>query len=532
MGPTQSGCSEVTDNTPNDESEPKEGESLAKKTTRSVFWNVVLLPLQYVLPFLSTIIVIPALGTTLYGQLATLTAVATTVSTYTDLGVSKSLPKFVAEVEDRFGQQGWQDFVLSLGVIRILITALFLILINASSNWFISFFKMPTQGDLYVRLVSVWIIFQAISSILSMVLVARFRHREMNLVTVISSVVEPLLVAGTVLLGGGLLGVLAASIFVEALRGGAMLYGLRGELSLRSLRFFPFSRQAPLARRFAVYSAFSYLIVIMQRYFFSLPFMILLMGYFGLQDRIGYLALANKVSSLVVGVTNLPLSYTIAPLLGATFADPDYRRLRKAYLLINRFNQFISAAPSIAVMFVANGLVLLFFGQQYLPAVPSLRLLLGLFAAGGLVAYGSSVLQTYEKYGGVVISSLLGLGAMLLLAVVTPSALRESRVAIAVGGGYCVFQISSMLLGHRAFGLAYPVRHLAKVLAACLPMLLYLAFRQSIGTSLWALLGYVVYSGLAFIGVFRLLGGLEQEEREALHKLDFPLKGVVLRLLT
>ncbi|MGD2251428.1 MAG: oligosaccharide flippase family protein [Anaerolineales bacterium] len=506
-------------------------ESLATRTAKSVFWNVAVLPFQYLLPFISSIVVIRALGTDLYGQLATLTAVATAVSTYTDLGISKSLPKFNAEVLQEYGRSGWQSFILTLCALRLLLAGIILAVFNASEDWFIAFFKIPAQGHLYVRLVSVWIVLQALSGMFSMVLVALFKHREMNLVQLSSRIIGPLLIIGAALAGWGLTGVLVASIVMEAYRVAAMLFGLRREFDLPSVRPFPFRSEASITKRFSLYSAFSYMIVIVRRYFFGVPFMILLMGYYGLHDRIAYLALANKVTALVIGLTNLPLSYTMAPLLGTTFADADYGRMRKAYRLINKLNQIVSVAPSVGVLLLANLLVVAFYGSEYQPAVAPLRIMLGLLAAGGVLAFGSSVLQTYERYRRILISSLIGLVAILVSALLLIPRFMEIGAAASMGIGFCAFQIAATLFGRKDLGLSYPLSMLAKVTAASIPMLTYFPFRQAIDRQPLFALVYMVFSGLAFFAVFKLLGGLEEEDRQALSRIKFPLKRVVMRLL-
>jgi hypothetical protein len=44
-------------------------------------------------------------------------------------------------------------------------------------------------------------------------------------------------------------------------------------------------------------------------------------------------------------------------------------------------------------------------------------------------------------------------------------------------------------------------------------------------------LAYVIFSVLAFFAVFKLLGGLEEEERQALGGVEFPLKRIVMRII-
>jgi O-antigen/teichoic acid export membrane protein len=340
-----------------------------------------------------------------------------------------------------------------------------------------------------------------------------------------------LFIIGAALAGWGLTGVLVASIVTECYRVAGMVFSLRMEFDISKIRAFPFRSEASVAKRFGIFSAFSYMIVIVRQYFFGVPFMILLLGYYGMHDRIAFLSLANRVTSLVVGLTNLPLSYTMAPLLGTTFADADYGRMRKAYRLINKLNQIVSVAPSVGVLLLANLLVVAFYGSEYQPAVAPLRILLGLLAAGGVLAFASSVLHTYERYRQVLVSSLLGIAALMGSALYLVPRFEEIGAAAAMGIGFCVFQIAVTLFGRRDLGLSYPLSMLAKVAAASMPMLAYFGFRQSIDQQPLAALAYVIFSVLAFFAVFKLLGGLEEEERQALGGVEFPLKRIVMRII-
>ena len=94
-------------------SEAKPQQSLTEKVADSIFWNAVLLPLRYVLPLLSSVVVTQALGTEGYGLLASVNTISSTINTYTDMGIAKSLPKFEHEVQKQYGMAGWSGLILT-----------------------------------------------------------------------------------------------------------------------------------------------------------------------------------------------------------------------------------------------------------------------------------------------------------------------------------------------------------------------------------------------------------------------------------
>ena len=107
----------------------------------------------------------------------------------------------------------------------------------------------------------------------------------------------------------------------------------------------------------------------------------------------------------------------------------------------------------------------------------------------------------------------------------------EIGAAMALVVGSIIFYSSSTIICHFEFSLSYPVRFLAKILISCTPMLIYLPFSVQIERSIPGAIVYMGLVTLAFWGIFKLQGGINQEERSFLARVNLPMKGLLLKIL-
>ena len=73
--------------------------SLANRAGGAMFWNIIFLPLKAVLGLLVSVFLVKTFQLNAYASLAAVTSIQTTLGLYSDLGIERALPRFVAEVE-------------------------------------------------------------------------------------------------------------------------------------------------------------------------------------------------------------------------------------------------------------------------------------------------------------------------------------------------------------------------------------------------------------------------------------------------
>jgi O-antigen/teichoic acid export membrane protein len=504
--------------------------SLTERVTDSIFWNAVLLPAQYMLSLVSSIVVTAVLGTDGYGLLASLNSISSTISTYTDLGMSKSLPKFAHEIQTKHGEEGWNSLVITLVGAKLVLTLLIAVLLNAFSLQVSRFFDVRSHQRTTIAIVSIVLVFQSMSDTLTGVLVSEFRNKAYNLSRLITSLFTPLATILVGLLGGGVLSILSMGIATRLVQVASLWIGTQRSIRVFPIRWFPVIRERVLFRRFVEFSASTYAVVV-ARYFLSLPFAILMMNYFGLQDRVAYLALGGELASRLGSFVTLPLNYVVGPLLGHTFLDKSYARLRQAYLTMVKIYQLLIIPSSLGVVFLAGFIVTTLYSPGFARSTVILRILVLSNIGSTVLGVSASILQVYERYR----SMLMAVVCAIIASVAGMSFLVPSQAAfgaaLALVLGNVVLHGSSTLICQSQFSLSYPARFLIKILVSCIPMLVYMPFSDKVDTSVPLAIAYVGFSAIAFWIVFRLQGGIDQSERGFLERSNIPYRALILRIL-
>ena len=110
------------------EDAPDKPPTLSQQFLSATAWNAVLLPARFLVGMVSTVVYYQVLKREEVGLVFFLTSLATTIGLYADLGIERSLPRFLPEVERDYGRQG---VVRLLGQVVLVKIAILLVLIGA-----------------------------------------------------------------------------------------------------------------------------------------------------------------------------------------------------------------------------------------------------------------------------------------------------------------------------------------------------------------------------------------------------------------
>jgi O-antigen/teichoic acid export membrane protein len=524
-------------------------ESLRTKVSKAMFWNTVLFPLKAVIAFLTSLIVANQLKIEGFGAYTSLQAAAAAISLYTDLGLERSLPKFLPEVEHRFGRTGVRLFLQWLLGIKFVLLLLVIGVLQAGTPFFTSYFQLPASDTWLITLLCALIVLGSLSNIMIQILFAFFKQKAYNLIDILTVLIQPLLTALLVLLGygvpGALFSLLVTTILIlglqswQALRAGREVAASGQQVRLRDLlSLFP---------RFWPYALLIYLINISSTvYEVNVPLMVLN----GLGDvvGIGTLALGGKYVREFIGFLVAPQTGLQVPLFSRLFVQGDHPALQRAYSSFTRLFMLALIPTGVGLILFSQGLVQLLFREEYGGAgAVAAVLIVGSFLDSMLGSVPHNILMAYERYRPVIISRLLILATVPLLFWLAP---RYSALGMALGMGVARLVGAAVVLGYavRAFRLRFPWRFLGRMVAATA------AFTAVLLPALWLgrwgifdnvlpantfdrIVGVFILAGLGlvsvaiFLFVFKRLGGLEEEDRARVAELRFPLKKWLLRWL-
>jgi len=514
-----------------DEQDNLQGASLREQASRSVMWNVALLPLRYLLPLVSSIVVVRVLGVANYGLLASLWAIVASIELWADFGIAKSLPKFETEIRTRWGERTSADFLMMLIVLHVLFFGTAAGAVILFSEQVLRLFNITTHKTVYLTLITLLLLLDAPTGVLRGALISRFCNKQINIIDLLKTALNPALSIAAALLGLGVVGILASSAIVSAI---VLVSSIVAVSSLVPWGGWSPRSVSRLGRvfisRFAVYSAFTYLLLGF-RYFTSPMFMILMMNVFGMQPYVAYFKIASSLVSTVQGVASVPLSYTIAAVLGRTFLDKDHERLRRAYATMSRVLLLSMVPLSVGLAALAGPAIRLLFGEEFMPTKAALQVLILLQMVVTVFPYSGSILHTYEKYRHLLVTGVLGILVSVGSCILLIPRLGHVGAALAAGLGGIALSLSGTLMVHRMFGLRYPADFAWKIIISCLPMAVWLFFWERVDLNWYHLLGFIAYAVTAFFLLFKLQGGLCQADRKLLAQSGIPRAHMILRLV-
>lgn len=522
-------------------------ESLRHKVSGAMFWNTVLFPLKAAISFLASLVVVNGLKVSGFGTYTSLLAAATIIGQYTDLGLERTLPKFLPEIEMRFGRRGVRLFLQWVLGFKLITYVLVLTALRIWTPFFVDYFDLPEGGSLLIAILGALVVLGSLSNIMVQILITFFKQKVTNLLDILTALLQPVLTAVLVLLGYGVFGAVLSLLVTTVLILGLQFWQARQagrELASSRRRVEP-RDLGVLWPRFWPYSLLIYLINISST-IYEPDFALIVLA--GLGDTTGkaVLALGVKYVREFIRFLVAPITGVQVPLFTRLFGRGDETALQKSYGSFMRLLLLALLPAGVGLVLFSRGLIQLLYLEEFSGAAPVAVVLVGgMFLDSMLGSVPHNVLMSYERYRPVILSRLFILGTVPLLFWLAPrySAMGAALVmALArVGGALVVLGYAS-----RALRLRYPWTFLGRVLAGSA------AFAIVLLPILWAghwgifdtvlpldagdrVLGVLVLAGLALLGVvvfllvFKRLGGLEPMDRERLEELRFPGKKWILR---
>jgi O-antigen/teichoic acid export membrane protein len=521
--------------------------NLSGQVSRAMLWNAVLQPARLLAVLISSLVLINGLAREAYGMAAILGALAGLLGLVADIGVERALVKFLPEIEERHGREGvrralqlviWQK----LAVLALIVAAAF-----ALREPFFAYWRGKITDPALLALFNEYrwaffgalmalIVFGALFDVYMQALVAYFRQRAWASITVVQMLLRPLLLAGVVLIGWGVLGVLGALVAIPVIVLGLAAWQattLRRTLATRPTKA---AAGARLPARFLAYCALSFWIQLTE-YFYSLEFLILFLP--NAATIAGFKVASSLVNQVLTALWS-PMTGVQIPLFTRLYARDDERQLGEAYALLSKFLAALLIPATVGLTVLAGNLLALLY-EEYADFATVARILTIFLCLDAAISVPLSILMAYERYRPMLLARTLALVAIPLVLFAVP---RYGAIgaALVMGGVRLACDGLAMGLALRLLPLRYPWAFAGRVALASAamaavvapPAFSVLAPPAALSLTARALyaLGTLALGGLGalvYLGAFRLLGGLDDADRRRIRELRLPVASALLR---
>jgi O-antigen/teichoic acid export membrane protein len=516
-----------------------------------MFWNVAFFPLKAIIPILAGIVLVRELraeGWAVYGLSM---ALLDFLGLFSDFGIDRTLPRYLPEVELKYGRQGITRLMSGVTGIKGVVILLVVLSLALAPSYWITQFHLGANGDLILILISFLLVLGALSDISIQFLYTHFRQRATNSLDVMVAIVRPSLTAAFVLIGWGVAGALLALLIATVLS-----VAISVVLAIRLIKRVdvephPKAREVKtpsnrsLPQRMFSFAALNYLIN-WSVYLYDLDFMLLMMSVLITNNTVfivqsAAILLAYKFTKEFLRALVVPLTGVQTPLFSRLYAEGRMEGLRTAYAILTKVLILGLLPAGVGLIVTARNLLQILVGQKGGDAVmnpDTARIIVACTAIVAIGVFGESiigvalnVLMVYEDYRSVIISRLCSLVSIPLLFWLLPTyGAIGGSIAVAVAG-----------LGSRSVALAFGLRKLGLRFPG--------AFFVRVGTSSaimgYALLPFLAYlppdipstlvmiaTGLVvFLAAFKLLGGIDQADKDRFLSMRLPFVRQVLRFL-
>ena len=531
--------------------------ALGAHATKAAFWNTVLLPAKLGAHLLAQLVLANALPRAEYGVYVLALAVGLTSGSLVDLGTERSVVKFLPEVAGRQGRRGARTLLFWVFGFKFAILAPVILVATLLHGVFFRYLDSrvsPEQQDV-LRIVrgEHWTIFFSVISLVLVgafydvamqSLVATFKNKSWNIITILVTLLDPIIVSVIVLTGGNIAIVLIGRVFVAlaamVLAGGFAIFAVRESADVEGQYVTDDARGRPLPiRRFIFYSSIQYALQVTS-FLTSYAFAAIILS--NADEIAGYRIASGTVSETLSALT-VPIIGIQVPIFTRIFTARDVRQLDIAYGLIARFLALVLLPGGVGLVLLIPNLFRTLYPKYVSFAGVCIVLILFLFTEACL-STGTTVLLTFEQYKPVIAARAIALVSLPVM-FFTARWYGAMGAALTAGGFAALAALVGTIAATTLLPIRYPLGFVRRVgiAAACMAVVVGgLAFTvgrvpDNPGGGLHRVVWLAVTAMIAALGsavylaVFRRIGGVEQSDIERLRALRIPARDLVLRVL-
>ena len=484
--------------------------TIAKNTTFGMISSVLELGIAFVM----SIVLARGLGTELYGLYAYIIWLIGLTAVVINLGLGEMNRRFIPEA---IGRQNFHEpvgFVQLSLVLRIAAAIVISIAIVLSAG-----FWARQSGDPGNQTIFIVVALVTLPEALQILLINTFKgYQRFDYSLYINVAIYPvrmILVIVLIALGFGVMEVLI--IYISTLVLGVLVGGflLRRLLPLKSL--FSTSLLTSDARKRALKYSMTIAGVLLLGYLINRQAEVFFIGLYCTVEEVGFYNLGFRISSLV-GMLPTAIAFALLPAVAEQFGRGEMDKIKRIYLTATRYLMLVALPLSVGGIALADSIITLLYGVDYLPATVPLQILLIPFAFFGIARAGDAVIRGINHPGFIlktmIVFTVIKIGLMLWLIPaygISGAAVASSVPRILMLPVYVVFV-------SRNIGTIWPSRDTIKIVVATLIMgLVVYAVQSQLGVVpslvVGILLGVVIY--VIFIFALRVI---QEQDMDILRK--------------
>jgi len=507
---------------------PAQPPPLFERVSASVYWNTLLLPVVIVCGTLTSVLVRRRFGLA-SGSYDVLLGLVNTILFYSSLGIPSGLTKTLPEREIASGRLAVERLLARACSARFAILALFIGAMNAFAETIAERLQLGPGGIVYLRLLGALIATRAVNDLVTYTLYAFLAQRQVNLLIILQSLLDPAFIAVALLLGYGIGGVVTA---LTASAATVACFGIA--TATRTVRRLSPSPQ-PRASGDRVSAAWK----------FSLfDYVLELSRYFGGPDfaRTALAAVLPNRGLVAIFAVGFYLAFMVVNLIASIFRGvyrPMFTRLRaegrstdleRAFLAVCKTQLALLLPAGVGLVIMAADYVPLLYGETFGPAVAVTRILIVLLVTETAFNQALIILTVDERYATVVrLVAIQAVAAPLVVLVGRSSGVEAA--ALVLGLGRATTTVVAYLVCRRHYGLSYPWGFAARILAASAAMgVVLVPARAAWPTSVVEAITLTIVGAIVFAVGVRLLGVVGNEEVALLRRVNLPGARLVLAL--
>ncbi len=529
----------------------KRQKPLVERAGIAALWNVAFFPLKIILPLLASIVTVRGLKNEGFALYSITTALLYVFGLVSDLGIERTLPRFYPEMEMKHGRKGILQLLLWVTLVKGGVLLAIIAALAIAPQFWIGVFQMGAYGGVLLVFVGVLLVLGAASDVSIQLLYTHFRQKVTNTLDIVAAVGYPVLTAGFILIGWGVLGAVLALLITTLVS--VMLSMWQAWHMLRTMDPAPHPSSVAvkvpsnlsLRRRLISFSALNYLIN-WTVFLYDRPFLVLAVSFIIIAPdeqkvAVTVITVAYNFTRQFLRALVVPLTGVQTPLFARLYAEGRIDGLRTAYATLTKFLILALLPAAMGLILTARNLLTVLYLQKggdkavtdrTLPFIVACTVILavGLFGEA-LISVVLNVLMVYEDYRAVIVARLFALVTIPLLLVLVPY-MGVVGAAIAAAVGALGSRLVALLYARRRLDLRFPGAFFVRVgTASAIMGAVLLPFLAYLPANLLTTIAMVATGGAVFYVAFRLLGGMDQEDKDLFATLRLPLIRVALRYL-
>lgn len=558
--------------------------TLSGQVLSATAWNTLLLPARFLVALVASVVFYRALTLEQVGLLFLITSLAATLGFNADLGIERTLPRFLPEVEERSGREGVRRLIRQVIRVKLLVLVALMLGLLALEGPLGRYLasqeraeaarfdqraevlrgdpartqeadvlsrqalakrelaaQIERQGPVFVAVVGALLLFGALYDVYMKVLTAYFKQRAWNAISIVVTLLQPVLVTGFLWAGWRVGGVLLGIVITPALavlmawwQAHRVTAALPAEDA--SVRLDP-----SLGPRFARYAGVSYLIQL-TTWLTDVEFVVFLAAALLGLEQVAVLGFAYKFARDFASYVATPLTGVGTPLLTRVRQRQDEHALREAHASLTRLVWLLVLPAGVGLALLAPRLIATLYPKYV--AGSGLALVFIVCSFGDMLLHvPQQVLLVVERYRAVVLSQLVAVLSLPLSLLLLP---RYGVLGVAVAVTLARLAARGLTLAYAVRGLGLTLPHtfglrviLASAAFSAVLVPLIRALRQPVTVvspatmlaGLLPLVGLTLLGAALYLVALRLLGGLDAADRRRLLELPLPFKAALARIL-